>query len=509
MSHDARHAPRVRNLQSLQLQLIRLCFLISGIALSFSVLSYHSSSPVFLNRYSLSIIILELAMVCIYCLILIAVPRIFQHAIQSASVTSGLLWISAAPLMLSLVQWLPDLILPTFAWEAYTALMRAAVPMMAIPVIMAWPILRSRPRVGIPLTLLATLTTIQLVSARKPYWGMWLLFAATIVLTYITITRKLTQGNFRYRELLANLMLSLAMTLGLLLILDAGLKLFYAQPDAFTVTLSNQNWQKRYWHPINSLGYRDYEWTPDDARDRTTILIIGDSFAAGNGIERIEDRYSSILNNLLGESYIVAVAAQPGWATPAEFRALQEYPIEPDIVILSYFVNDIEVAMIQAEGPSALPYPLPGLYSPVSRSHLLNFIYYRIRRSTSLNLDEDYVTTLIRMYQNEEAWHLHTLELQDIIGWTQARQIPLMVLIFPHPADVQNTRPAADQVAEFFAMQDITVVNLSDTFENRPPSELMVSAFDWHTNEAAQVEIAQLLHEQILQISATPQSTDD
>ena len=60
-----------------------------------------------------------------------------------------------------------------------------------------------------------------------------------------------------------------------ILIMVAGLLVelffaFYTRTDPFIHTLAAQNWFKRYWQ-LNSLGYRDIEWTPELLEGRTML----------------------------------------------------------------------------------------------------------------------------------------------------------------------------------------------------------------------------------------------
>ena len=74
---------------------------------------------------------------------------------------------------------------------------------------------------------------------------------------------------------------------------------FYAESEN-VFTGASLNWLARYWHE-NSLGYRDREWTPEDLAGKQTILVTGDSFAAGWGINDPADRFGDVLAQHLGD----------------------------------------------------------------------------------------------------------------------------------------------------------------------------------------------------------------
>src|ERR1044071_207217 len=86
----------------------------------------------------------------------------------------------------------------------------------------------------------------------------------------------------------------------LLVILEVGFGLFFIQSDNFDYTLASQLWRARYWHPINSLGYRDIEHPPAEFRSRKAVFVVGDSFVAGLGAANPARRFPDVLQKLLG-----------------------------------------------------------------------------------------------------------------------------------------------------------------------------------------------------------------
>ena len=78
---------------------------------------------------------------------------------------------------------------------------------------------------------------------------------------------------------------------------ETYLRIFYITTDGYGFTAMNYWWYKDYgWAHLNSLGYRDYEPTPDDpAHPLTRIGVIGDSFVMGHGINNIDDTFPQLL----------------------------------------------------------------------------------------------------------------------------------------------------------------------------------------------------------------------
>jgi hypothetical protein len=155
-------------------------------------------------------------------------------------------------------------------------------------------------------------------------------------------------------------------------------KEFFAQTENRNFTLASRNWFERYWS-ANSLGYRDVEWSPEDLQTKRKLLVSGDSFAAGQGIENLEDRFSNRLGQKLGADYLVMNIAYPGHSTKEEIERLKGFPYKPEILIHQYYINDIRYAAERRNVISTPPDtdPWPVLQPLVENSYALNFIYWR------------------------------------------------------------------------------------------------------------------------------------
>ena len=164
---------------------------------------------------------------------------------------------------------------------------------------------------------------------------------AALLLLWSYILKSVPIKPSMVRSVLMNLSVSAAAVLYVFLALEL---LFYSSfviSDTFSFTLASQRWMETYWHPINALGYRDVEHDPAEFSNKQVLLVVGDSFVAGHGIARIEDRFSNVLQRNLGEHYLVVNVARNGWNTADEYQAIVSYPYKPKKIVLSYYINDI------------------------------------------------------------------------------------------------------------------------------------------------------------------------
>jgi lysophospholipase L1-like esterase len=96
---------------------------------------------------------------------------------------------------------------------------------------------------------------------------------------------------------------------------------------------------------VNALGMRGPERAPAKPPDAARILLLGDSFAFGWGVEQ-EETFAARLERLLTERVgpvEVWSAAVPGWTTDQQYLYLraQGWAFAPDLVLLAAGENDL------------------------------------------------------------------------------------------------------------------------------------------------------------------------
>ena len=161
--------------------------------------------------------------------------------------------------------------------------------------------------------------------------------------------------------------------------------------DPFCFTLSARRWNTRYWRPVNSAGFRDREWS--NIKAGPLITFVGDSFVAGSGIEDISDRFAEKTAEILGPSWQSIVLAKRGWGPIAERKALAGFSYRSKVVVLSYFINDIEDAYPDCGRSVSFDIEDPPSATVAFfewNSYLVSFLYWRWWRSNHLDWAADY-----------------------------------------------------------------------------------------------------------------------
>lgn len=309
----------------------------------------------------------------------------------------------------------------------------------------------------------------------------------------------------RFSTRLRNLGSGLLVTyVTILLLMGTGEVYFrygYAEPDGLP-TLASRNWMARYWQ-TNSLGYRDREWTAADLENRTVIAVLGDSFAAGWGIENPADRFGNVLEARLGDGFAVVNMGEPGASTVEELENFQAYPFgTPDLVVLQYYLNDIETAALSI-GLDPQLNPMANVPEWVNESYLANFIYWRLvgRLQPEQRGTLTYWQWLYSMYDHSAVWAIHAEQINRLIDAVEAKGIPLIAVLFPNMLDPVGSIPYIDRAAQVFEARgyDTThLLKLFDAAEAMPIRERIVSERDAHASAAFNQTVGEMLYERVM-----------
>lgn len=134
-----------------------------------------------------------------------------------------------------------------------------------------------------------------------------------------------------------------------------------------TCTFSELEFDTEY--RINSLGVRDDE----DSLDGPEIVVLGDSFAMGWGVEQ-QEAFPSVLEDLSGNK--VLNAAISSYATAREFGMLERIDLSrARYLIVQYASNDAEENRLYGSSGAGIPVRDRGWYEDQVRAHTRNRAY--------------------------------------------------------------------------------------------------------------------------------------
>lgn len=336
----------------------------------------------------------------------------------------------------------------------------------------------------------------------QPVKDFYLFFILWMLLFFVSVGMTETElraiGSRLQGSRLTGLMLSVTTLVVIVLLIEVLMHLFLVMSDGVGVTRMFKRWKERYWQPLNSLEYRDYEpdlQLPDSIR---RVLVVGDSFVAGQGIESVDGIFAHRLGARLGAGYAVNIVAQPGWDTDDEWDHLQSYPVEPDILILSHYLND--VLWIPGFHPppiSTLPDSVP-LAMLVQSLEIPNFLYWRgyfgARGDTFL-----YSAFYDEAYQTPALWEQQAQMLTRFVTYADERQARLVVIVWPLLKDLDASRSNNQQVIDLFTAQGVPVVDMAEVLRDIDPAQRVVNVFDAHPSRLVHDRAAEALYNVLLE----------
>jgi hypothetical protein len=315
----------------------------------------------------------------------------------------------------------------------------------------------------------------------------WLLMIIEVFrIFYYSVVKRKSKGP------VATFLTVVIPTLVLLLFLEIVF-MYVPQSHEGVLSKASQIWWSKYWKPINSQGYRDKEIAGDS--DKTKVLVIGDSFAAGHGLENLNDRFSDQLEQKLGpDKYEVYNLGVSGSDTRDEAERLRKYPVKPDVIILQYFPNDIEKAgrekgleLTGAETYGDLKGPMATL---VKRFYLPNFIYWQLPHA-SFSTFEDFVK---QAYTDTTVLNSHLRDLSHMLAYRDSTGAKMYAVFVPFLFQVDKSAQYTRPVEEYLQSNGVKVVTLTDGVKKIAEKKRVVGKNDGHAGPPVNVLMAERVY---------------
>lgn len=305
-------------------------------------------------------------------------------------------------------------------------------------------------------------------------------------------------------------------------------------------------------YSINSIGLRDREISRNKPTGTKRVLMLGDSFTEGNGVEA-KDAFPARVQALvdaagLSTRWEVINAGEGSYSPLLEYLLLKKQLIdlEPDLVILNLDLSDVyddiqytKLATFDASGdPVAVladperkpgPWYVEAAYSAKDflkdNTRLYNFVRRRIapmlmaRPVASADVRTDKYAMIRDGYDPGDGsdWSLTFGYIERIRDLLAARGVPLWLAVYPYAHQVsprewhdgrvfwsfeQNrvyTTAPLKKVEELGRNRGIPVINMTDDFLERSKNEFpLYFAYDGHFLPAGHAVAADAIFRELL-----------
>lgn len=268
-------------------------------------------------------------------------------------------------------------------------------------------------------------------------------------------------------------------------------------------------WDEQY-AKLNTLGHRDKEFSIETPDNTYRILTIGDSLTWGEGIQDINAIYTEILEKKLNTwstdtRYEVLNVSEKGWNVQQYLDALKEKGLSyhPDLVILGFYLNDIEANKDNRPKGPFLSSQVHWLLSRIS------YVYWYTHSAVSgLFFDEEWIDYYLSYLDvHSPDWKRFATIWKEILSTCKNNHIETIVAILPNPLMLSDAHPFMDtyrNVETLSVQEGALVLNLFPAIKGMNPKELRVGATDNHPSQKAHMIFAEQLFNFITKSNLLP-----
>ncbi len=251
----------------------------------------------------------------------------------------------------------------------------------------------------------------------------------------------------------------------------------------------------------NPKGFRDRTHALEPLPNRFRVAILGDSMVFGIGTDDPEDRFANRLEKSMTEASGVTTEvikmALPGWSTRQQLEYFRENGVryKPDLVILAYFINDI-----QGIDPSEPQFEFRRHWlTDFFTTHFYSLDFFDCQYSPARIKATHELDAWFRIvFKNEKVLALHGQDLAKIQEISQAQDSQFVAVILPVPAlmaDGQERNSINATFRRLMEEHNIPYLDLWEKLKDYPHERMRVSAWDRHYSLEGNRIVADAIHE--------------
>lgn len=228
---------------------------------------------------------------------------------------------------------------------------------------------------------------------------------------------------------------------------------------------------------INKDGYRH---NLENIKKKNSILMMGDSMTFGFGSAKT---FSNILNENL-DNFAVINAGVGNTNTLMQIESFfdKDYLQNPDIIVLNFFINDLEEISYQRKN---------FFYN----SYLYHLIKYKFN-IINLNREKiDYINFYKKTFKNNKNLNRTYDSLTKLKRYCETNNIKLIIHLLPDVRDLKDDifKDEFDLIKNFSMKNNIITISGYDYFKDYKDLNFLVTELDPHLNERGHKLIASYL----------------
>jgi len=343
--------------------------------------------------------------------------------------------------------------------------------------------------------------------------SVWILVLVAAFYGLLRYRQSCRQKSRRLRP--ANAGLSLLMLLAAITASELGFACFADFSDTFNITNVSKRWLAIHIdNERNNEGFRDRNpFMKYVSPGQKRIVFLGDSFTAGHGIKKIDDRFTDRIAAWLEEKqpgkYVVANLGEPGYeVSMIEGLAkalLFKQRDDVSMIVYIYNINDIEGYDPRTQESLGQIYTAEPRNPLFRDTYLLNFLYFRYVQFRYAK-GTSYYASLAESYRTKP-WDGLRAKLSQLHRDCVESHVDFRMVLFPFMQNLGPDYPFRDADAKLVAFcksERIPVLDLEPVFREHANESLTVSRFDAHPNERAHAIAADAIEKDLLSDLITP-----
>jgi lysophospholipase L1-like esterase len=249
----------------------------------------------------------------------------------------------------------------------------------------------------------------------------------------------------------------------------------------------------------NSLGLRERELTPQKPPGERRVVMLGDSFTLGWGVP-VEETFARRLEEMLradGREYRVINMGTGNYNTVMEVELFKwkGLGLDPDVLVLMYFLNDTEPVPHAKSGP---------LLEVASHSYLFAFMFDRFTRLrsrlSSASRWDDYYAGL---YSDSNAANLerNAEAVRELAALCRSHGIDMLIVSIPelHETGAYKFACATAHIERLARDLGVPFIDLLPSVSTQEPDSLWVGREDHHANARANAIFAERIYVGLLE----------